>query len=116
LRRSCGICGDRIHKDLTGRYVYFNEASWTQFGIRPEAIVGRTDEEIWPGENAALYRENDAAVVAAQKPMEFVELVVHANGPHSWLIYKFPIIEGGARCWWGSGRGYHGAHQFSRTS
>ena len=27
--------------------------------------------------------------------MEFVEPATHADGPHSWLIYKFPIIEDG---------------------
>ncbi len=82
-------------KDLNGRYVYYNEASWTLFQRRPEDIVGRTDEEVWPSENAARYRENDAAVIAAHRPFEFVEPVAHADGSHSWLIYKFPIIEAG---------------------
>jgi len=81
-------------KDLTGAYVYYNEAAWTLFRVRPESIVGHTDEEIWPG-NASLYRLNDAAVVAARKPMEFVEPVLHSDGIHSWLIFKFPIVEGG---------------------
>ena len=34
-------------KDLDGRYVYYNEAAWHLFHIRPEAIVGKTDEDIW---------------------------------------------------------------------
>ena len=82
-------------KDLAGRYVYYNEASWTLFRIKPHNMVGRTDEEIWPAGNAALYRENDAAVVAGRKPLEFVEPFAHANGTHSWLMYKFPITEAG---------------------
>jgi PAS domain S-box-containing protein len=82
-------------KDLSGRYVYYNEAAWTLFGMKPEDIVGRTDQEIWPNENAAHYRENDQAVVLARRPFEFVEPVAHADGAHSWLIYKFPIIENG---------------------
>ncbi len=82
-------------KDLNGRYVYYNEAAWTLFQIRPENIVGRTDNEVWPEENALLYRANDRAVVAGQRPAEFVEPVPHADGTHSWLMYKFPIVESG---------------------
>jgi PAS domain S-box-containing protein len=82
-------------KDLNGRYVYYNEASWQQFRKTPEEIVGRTDEEIWPSEDAERYRANDATVIEGQRPLEFVEPVTHADGVHSWLICKFPIIEDG---------------------
>jgi two-component system, cell cycle sensor histidine kinase and response regulator CckA len=82
-------------KDLTGKYVYYNEASWLQFQIRPEDIVGKNDEEIWPKENAERYRQNDATVVESKHPVEFVEPVAHPDGQHFWLIYKFPIIEAG---------------------
>jgi len=82
-------------KDLQGKYIYYNEASSVQFQMRPEEIVGKTDEQIWPGENAKRYRENDEAVIEGKRPIEFVEPVVHADGLHSWLIYKFPIIENG---------------------
>jgi PAS domain S-box-containing protein len=80
-------------KDLNGKYVYYNEASWAQFRIRPEDIVGKTDEQIWPRENAERYRQNDATVVESKHPLEFVEPVAHPEGQHFWLIYKFPIVE-----------------------
>ena len=82
-------------KDLTGKYVYYNEASWPQFHLRPEEIVGRTDEDIWPAKDAARHREYDAAVIGSGRPVEFVEPATHADGPHTWLIYKFPIVEDG---------------------
>jgi two-component system cell cycle sensor histidine kinase/response regulator CckA len=82
-------------KDLTGKYVYYNDACWPQFQKRPEEIVGRTDEDIWPAEDAARHRENDASVIATGRPVEFVEPATHSDGPHSWLIYKFPIVEDG---------------------
>ena len=82
-------------KDLDGKYVYYNEAAWMQFQMRPEDIVGRTDEQVWPGDNAGRYRENDLAVIESKRPIEFVEPVAHSDGTHSWLIYKFPIIEQG---------------------
>jgi len=82
-------------KDLSGKYVYYNEASWSYFKKRPEDIVGKTDEEVWPAEDAARYRANDAAVVESGRPIEFMEPVPHADGIHTWLIFKFPIIENG---------------------
>jgi len=82
-------------KDLAGKYVYYNEASWPQFQKRPEEIVGRTDEDIWPAEDAARHRAYDISVIASGRRVEFVEPAMHADGPHTWLIYKFPIIEDG---------------------
>ena len=82
-------------KDLHGKYVYYNEAAWPQFQKRPEEIVGKTDEDIWPAEDAARHRANDASVIASGRPMEFVEPAMHRRWPPSWLIYKFPIIEDG---------------------
>lgn len=82
-------------KDLTGKYVYYNEASLPLFKKRPEEIVGKTDEEVWPPEDAARYRANDAVVIESGRPIEFMEPVTHADGVHTWLIFKFPIIENG---------------------
>jgi two-component system, cell cycle sensor histidine kinase and response regulator CckA len=82
-------------KDLSGKYIFYNEASLAQFGKRSEDILGKTDEDIWPAENAARYRENDEKVIATGKPVEFLEPVVQEDGPHTWQIYKFPIMDGG---------------------
>jgi two-component system cell cycle sensor histidine kinase/response regulator CckA len=80
-------------KDLSGKYVYYNEASLQEFAKPPDEIVGKTDADIWPPEDAARYRENDASVVSGGRPIEFLEPVAQPDGPHSWLIYKFPIFE-----------------------
>jgi two-component system cell cycle sensor histidine kinase/response regulator CckA len=82
-------------KDLSGKYVYYNEACLQQFQKRPDEIVGKVDEEVWPPEDAERYRANDASVIEGGRPVEFLEPVKHADGTHSWLIYKFPIFEEG---------------------
>jgi two-component system, cell cycle sensor histidine kinase and response regulator CckA len=82
-------------KDLTGKYIYYNEASWTHFQKHPEDIVGKTDEEIWPPEDAARHRAKDAEVIETGRPIEFVEPVTQSDGMHSWLVFKFPIIQEG---------------------
>ena len=83
-------------KDLSGKYLYYNDAAWAQFRKQPEDIVGKTDEDVWAAEDAARYRANDAAVIEGGRPLEFVEPMVQDDGIHSWLIYKFPIMEDGA--------------------
>jgi len=85
--------GVAFTKDLSGRYIYYNEAAWTNFRKRPEEIIGLTDSELWPPDEAARFRDNDLAVIKAERPLEFVERVAQQDGSHSWLIYKFPIIE-----------------------
>ncbi len=82
-------------KDLSGRYVYYNDASEKLFGKKPAQIIGKTDEEIWPPEIAANYRENDAQVMQSGNHSEFVEPVQQSDGLHTWLIYKFPIVQDG---------------------
>ena len=82
-------------KDLNGKYLFYNEASWSLFRKRPDEIIGKTYEEIWPLGDAALYRANDAAVIESGRPMEFMEPATHADGIHTWLTFKFPIMEDG---------------------
>ncbi len=82
-------------KDLSGKYVYYNDACWMLFEKHPADIIGKTDEEVWPAEEAAVYRKNDARVVEKGRPIEVTEPVRHPDGVHSWLIYKFPIVEDG---------------------
>ncbi|HWE51482.1 MAG TPA: PAS domain-containing protein [Bryobacteraceae bacterium] len=82
-------------KDPDGKYVYYNDACWMLFGKHPTEIIGSTDDQIWRAEEATLYRANDLRVMEERKPIEVTEPVRHPDGIHSWLIYKFPIIENG---------------------
>jgi PAS domain S-box-containing protein len=82
-------------KDLESRYVYYNEACWAHFRLRPEDIVGKMGEQVWPAEFAAMYRQNDAKVIESQHAHEFVEPITHPDGQHFWLMYKFPIVKEG---------------------
>ncbi len=81
-------------KDLEGRYIYYNDASQL-FGKPPEAFIGHTDPELWPADQAAEYQRTDTEVVRTKAPVEAFESATHTDGPHTWLIHKFPIVEGG---------------------
>src|SRR5262245_27441631 len=45
-------------KDLNGRYVYANAAAMKAFRSSQEELYGRTDDEIFPPEVAARFKEN----------------------------------------------------------
>ena len=87
--------GIAFTKDLDGRYVYYNEAALPLFGKSPAEIVGQTDFEIWPHDDALHFRKNDAEVAVTGRPVEVVEPAHHPDGRHTWLVYKFPILEDG---------------------
>jgi PAS domain S-box-containing protein len=82
-------------KDLAGKYVFYNQAAWTCFRKRPEDMVGKSDEDIFHGDDGVRYRQNDLSVIQSGMPSEFVERIAHPDGQHTWLMYKFPIVEHG---------------------
>lgn len=78
-------------KDEEGRFVYINELFERCFNMKMADLVGKTDFDVWPQELALQYRENDRAVLAADKTLEIVEVVPNPDGDiRHWLSFKFP--------------------------
>lgn len=78
-------------KDLEGRYLYANEQAEKAFGRSAAQLYGRTDEEIFPSETAAQFRDNDRRALESSGS-EQIETLEHLDGEvrHS-LVRKFPI-------------------------
>jgi len=78
-------------KDTEGRYLYVN----AQFGkltvLTPEQILGKTDAEIFPPEQAAAFRANDLKVLQTGVALEFEEGAHHLDGLHTSIVAKFPL-------------------------
>ena len=56
-------------KDVEGRFLAVNKVFAEACGLSsPEALVGKTDLDVWPRELAEAYRADDAAVMAAGAP------------------------------------------------
>jgi two-component system, cell cycle sensor histidine kinase and response regulator CckA len=84
-------------KDLAGKYQLCNEL-FMRVCRRPRSeIIGRTDQEIFPAELAKLYRQNDEAVMAAGRPMEFEETGIGPEGVRTCLVQKFPLLDDNGR-------------------
>src|SRR2546429_6024453 len=57
--------GDAVFaKDLSGRYLMINTIAARLLGTTVDAVVGRTDAELWPPEIVRRFRESDARSLA----------------------------------------------------
>jgi PAS domain S-box-containing protein len=78
-------------KNLRGRYLLVNRRFEKLFGLRREEIVGRTDRELFPREQAGAFSANDRAVLRAGGPLEFEEVARYRDGIHVSIVSKFPL-------------------------
>lgn len=81
-------------KDPEGRYLQVNRQFERAFHLTREQVEGKTDEAIFPPEQAAVYRANDLMVLQAGVPLEFEEVAMHDDGPHTSIVSKFPLYGG----------------------
>lgn len=79
-------------KDPAGRYVFANRQFLEQFGDHLGSDwLGKTDGDIWPADVAALGRASDAAALAADAPVQTVEVFPVGDMHVPFLVTKFPI-------------------------
>jgi len=78
-------------KDIEGRYLLVNREFEHIFHLTRKDMVGKTDAELFSPEQAAAFRANDLKVLQANAPLQFEELALHDDGPHTSLVFKFPL-------------------------
>ena len=81
-------------KDGEGRYLLVNRQFERAFHMSREQVVGKTDEDIFMPEQAAMFRANDLKVLQTGVALEFEEVSLHNDGPHTCLVSKFPLYVG----------------------
>lgn len=92
LRAILDNCPEMIFlKDLEGRYLQVNPQLERTFNLTAEQIRGRTDAEILPPELAAAFRTTDRKALKAGQALEFEESAVYMDGPHTYIVHKFPL-------------------------
>jgi diguanylate cyclase (GGDEF)-like protein/PAS domain S-box-containing protein len=62
-------------KDLDGRYLAVNKSFLAYAGLPMEKVIGASDEELYPPEEAAVYIASDQAVLTGEKQGYFESLV-----------------------------------------
>jgi len=80
-------------RGLDGRYRFVNREYERIFGVRREEIVGLTDHDLFPPDVADDFRANDLAAIAEGRPMRLEESAPGADGPHTYITVKFPLID-----------------------
>ena len=86
-------------KDIHGRYLQVNRRFETIFHLSNRQLIGKTDEEVFPPEQALAYRSNDRKILETGTAMEFEETAFHDDGPHTSLVVKFPLLNAQGHCY-----------------
>ena len=79
-------------KDREGRYLYANREFKRVRGITEEHINARTDNELFPGEQASVFQASDRRVLEAGVTIEFEQVTVQKDGEHTRVVQKFPLF------------------------
>src|SRR6267378_1487780 len=78
-------------KDREGRYRLVNEQFLQRFGLRRDQVIGRTDLELFPRDQALSFAANDAEVLSRGAPLQFEESARYIEGERVSLVAKFPL-------------------------
>ncbi|NTW01196.1 MAG: PAS domain S-box protein, partial [Oscillochloris sp.] len=80
-------------KHPDGHYVLVNRRFEVLLDRTVGEIIGSTDDDLFPSEQATLAHAHDRAVLEHGTPLEVEELVLHADGPHTYSAVKFPLTD-----------------------
>jgi PAS domain S-box-containing protein len=80
-------------KDLQGRYIYANDAAVKVYRCSQGGLYGKTDEQVFPPETAARFKQNDLKALASEAGVQIIETLEHEDGiVHHSVVSKFPIL------------------------
>src|SRR6266481_74331 len=80
-------------KDMEERYLLVNKEFERAFEVSQEEIRGKKDEQVFPVEQAATFQANDLRVIQTGVPMEFEEVVLQGDRPHTNIVHRFPLLD-----------------------
>jgi len=80
-------------KDVEGRYLLINREYINAFHVNRDQICGKKDTDMFPPDQAAVFHQSDLEVLRARVPLEFEEVTIHDDGPHTSIVQKFPLFD-----------------------
>jgi two-component system sensor histidine kinase/response regulator len=89
--------GNILCKDLQGRFTFVNSRFCQTVGRPREAIIGRTDVDLFPAEVAAQYQAADETVIRTGRSHEAVEEHHTPTGVMHVQVIKTPIRDDAGR-------------------
>ncbi|MCB2218693.1 MAG: PAS domain S-box protein [Desulfobulbaceae bacterium] len=76
-----------FYKDVQGRYLGCNPAFSELMGFTPEQLSGKTVQELWPGEHAAVYHQKDLELIRNQTRQIYEFEVLDRHGINRPVIF-----------------------------
>lgn len=80
-------------RDAAHRWVLVNRIGCTYFGVSADDVIGRTDDELFPPDQAASMAAGDEAVLRSHEVVEAEESVTDPQGRMRTLITRKTCIE-----------------------
>lgn len=80
-------------KDLEGRFLLVNRHLAEVLGIDRENLLGKTDFDLFPSEQAGAYRTVDLRVLTGGIPVEAEEFAPGVDGLRTYLSVKAPLFD-----------------------
>ena len=80
-------------KDLEGRFLLVNRHLAEVLQRDRETLLGKTDFDLFPREQAGAYRTVDLRVLTGGIPIEAEELLSGVDGLHTYLSVKAPLFD-----------------------
>jgi two-component system cell cycle sensor histidine kinase/response regulator CckA len=80
-------------KDREGHYSLVNNKWEEVTGLKRQDIIGRTDEEMFPGPVGKQFRLNDLEVMESESALEKEEILEDEHGTRFFISNKFPLRE-----------------------
>jgi PAS domain S-box-containing protein len=84
-------------KDAAGRYLHYNREFGRAFHLSQEDAIGKTDFELFPRAQAEVFQSHDRKVIVTGRPVQFEEVAMQDDGPHTSIVSKFPLYDGEGR-------------------
>ena len=80
-------------KDLEGRYRLVNRSFQQRCNLERKEMLGRTDYDLVPPEQADAYRRHDREVIESNSPIEREDVVHLGGAAHTYIAVKFPLVD-----------------------
>lgn len=82
-------------KDSDGRIIFTNKACADVLRCKPSELIGKTDHDLYPKTQAAVYHQDDVKVFLSGKAMQNkMELLTRPGGGIEWrMASKIPLFD-----------------------
>jgi len=84
-------------KDLSGRYLRVNRRYLDIFKIDRDSVIGKTDRDLFPSDDAQALRATDERVARSSRPLIEEETVPHHDGRHTYVSMKSALRDAAGR-------------------